>query len=219
MGHELDLMRNYPVPRNRLAQRPDTTDADRAVSRQFGFHYFDGDRKYGYGGFSYHPRFWTETVALFAEHYDLAPDCRVLDVGCAKGFMLKDFRHHLPMSSIVGIDISTYAIEHADPDVAEYVMVGDARNLPFPDKSFDLVISINTLHNLDRHDCIRAIAEIERVSTGKSFVMVDGWHTEREHQMLEAWVLTAVTMLPADEWVALFDEAGYTGDYAFWTVE
>ena len=219
MGSEVDLMRLYPVAPNRISQRPNITDADRAVARQFGRDYFDGERKYGYGGFNYHPCFLTETVRLFAEHYALNPAARILDVGCAKGFMLKDFHHLLPLSSLAGIDVSPYAIEHADPEVAHQLVVGDARSIPFSDSSFDLVISINTLHNLERLDCIRAVAEIERVSDGNSFIMVDGWRTADERRMLEAWVLTAVTMLPADDWVALFDEAGYTGDYSFWRVE
>ena len=91
-------------------------------------------------------------------------------------------------------------------------------NLPFEDNSFDLVISINTVHNLERNDCIKALSEIERVSTGNSFVMVDGWRTEFERKALESWVLTARTVLSTDEWIELFQEAGYLGDYAFWTV-
>ena len=219
MGSEVDLMRMYPAATNRLAQRPSITVADRVVSRQFGREYFDGDRKYGYGGFTYHPRFWTETVRLFARHYGLQPHARILDVGCAKGFMLKDFRRLMPLSDLVGLDASTYAIEHADLEVAHHLMVGDARNLPFPDSSFDLVISVNTLHNLERLDCIRAVVEIERVSSGNSFIMVDGWRTQEEREKLEAWTLTAVTMLSASEWISLFENAGYSGDYAFWTVD
>jgi SAM-dependent methyltransferase len=218
MGSEMNLMRHYPVAPNRLAQRPNITAADRAVARQFGRDYFDGERKFGYGGFTYHPRFWTETVKLFADHYALDAGARILDIGCGKGFMLKDFRALLPASNLVGLDVSTYAIENADPEVAHQLVVGDARSIPFPDSSFDLVISINTLHNLERLDCIRALAEVERVASGNSFVMVDGWRTEAEREMLEAWVLTAVTMLHVEEWISLFDEAGYTGDYAFWTV-
>ena len=186
MGTELDLMRNYPKSSNRLESRPAIKAEDRDISRLFGREYFDGDRNHGYGGFQYDPKYWTTTVSDFARHYALGPDIRILDVGCAKGFMLKDFKKLLPLSNIVGLDISDYAIQNADIDVREFLVSGNAMNLPFDDDSFDLVISINTVHNLERNDCIKALSEIERVSAGKSFVMVDGWRTELERKALEA---------------------------------
>jgi ubiquinone/menaquinone biosynthesis C-methylase UbiE len=216
MGQEIDLMRRYPKPKSRMTERPNITDADREISREFAFDYFDGDRRHGYGGFNYHPRFWTETVALFAEHYGLTDSSSILDIGCAKGFMLKDFALLLPGAQIAGIDVSEYAIGMSDPSVAEYVQVGNATHLPFADRTFDLVISINTIHNLDRSDCVRALREIERVSRGSAFVMVDGWKTPEEQQLLMEWVLTARTMLSSEDWIALMGEAGYTGDYEFW---
>ncbi len=216
MGKELDLMRLYPRPKNRMTERPEITDEDREISRRFGFDYFDGDRRHGYGGFSYHPRFWTDTVDLFTAHYGLTDDSAVLDVGCGKGFMLKDFSARLPGATLRGVDISSYAIEHADADVAHLVLVADSSDLPFASGTFDLVISINTLHNLDRKGCMRAFAEIQRVSRGKAFVMVDGWKNAEEQELLRRWVLTARTMLSAEGWVSLMSEAGYEGDFAFW---
>lgn len=218
MGKEIDLMRLYPQPKGRLSERPIITEEDRVISCKFGLDYFDGDRKHGYGGFNYHPRFWTDTVRLFADHYALSQDAHILDVGCAKGFMLKDFKQLLPMSILAGIDISEYAIQNADLEVKDYVSVGNAVQLPFEDNQFDLVVSINTLHNLDREGCVRALSEIERVSKGNSFIMVDGWRNIEEQHRMESWVLTAKTMLSADEWIQVFQEAKYTGDYWFWTV-
>ena len=216
VGSEVDLMRLYPKPKNRVAERPLITEEDRAISRRFDVDYFDGDRRHGYGGFSYHPRFWTDTVDLFVTHYDLPDDAAVLDVGCAKGFMLKDLRIRLPHAHLAGVDVSPYAIEHADPEVRDVVAVANATDLPFEDDSFDLVISINTLHNLRRADCVRAFAEVQRVTRNAAFVMVDGWKTADERDLLEQWVLTAYTMLSAEGWRELMAEAGYTGDYAFW---
>ena len=216
MGQEIDLMRRYPKPKSRMTERPNITDAEREISRQFGFNYFDGHRRHGYGGFTYHPRFWTDTVALFAEHYGLTDSSSILDIGCAKGFMLKDFAILLPDAQLTGIDISEYAIGMCDPSVLKSVQVGNATDLPFEDRTFDLVISINTIHNLDRDECVRALREIERVSRGKAFVMVDGWKTPEEQQLLMEWVLTARTMLSSEDWIALMGEAGYTGDFEFW---
>jgi SAM-dependent methyltransferase len=217
MGQEVDLMRHYPKQSNRMDQRQVVTKEQRRISRMFSFDYFDGDRIYGYGGHTYHPRFWSETVQLFSDYYSLTAASSILDVGCAKGFMLKDFVELTPGMGVTGIDISGYAIDHADPTVRANVVVGNATDLPYPDGEFDLVVSINTIHNLPHVSVLKALREIERVGNGNSFVMVDGWRDEQEKVDLESWVLTAQTMLHVDDWCKLFDEAGYTGDYSFWS--
>jgi len=218
LGFELSLMRDYPKPNDRLKSRPVISEEDREISRQFGKEYFDGDRKYGYGGYSYDKKYWAATVKNFTKYYDLKSNSSILDIGCAKGFMLKDFKDLLPDSRIKGIDISNYAIRNAHLDVKNFLTQGNAMELPFSDGAFDLVISINTIHNLKKEDCVRSLKEIQRVSKGNSFVMVDGWQSKVEKEKLEAWVLTAQTILSVEQWVELFNKAGYTGDYAFWTV-
>jgi len=218
MGEEVNLMRLYPQSKGRLAERPEITDDDRRVSREFGFDYFDGDRRYGYGGFSYHPRFWSDTVRLISDHYGLSEQSSILDIGCAKGFMLADFREYLPNAKLRGLDISAYAIDQGYSTVRSDIYVGDATSLPFDDDEFDLVLSINTLHNLDRSGVIAALREIDRVSRGAAFIMVDGWKTKDEKLNMKSWVLTAQTMLHANEWLLLFGEANFKGDYFFWTV-
>ena len=218
MGEELNLMRLYPQSNGRLSERPEITDDDRRISREFGFDYFDGDRRYGYGGFSYHPRFWSETVRLISDHYGLSEQSSILDIGCGKGFMLADFREYLTKAKLRGVDISAYAIDNAYPTVRSDISLGNATDLPFDDNEFDLVLSINTIHNLDRPGVINALREIERVGRGSAFIMVDGWRSEQERSNMEAWVLTAKTMLHADSWLQVFEEADYTGDYWFWTV-
>ena len=218
MGIEIDLMKLYPKGKSRTGLRPNITEEDRQVSKKFDFDYFDGDRRHGYGGFSYHPRFWTETVLLFRDYYHLNPDAAILDVGCAKGFMLADFRKLMPEAHIAGVDVSSYAIAHGHPDVVNCIQVANAKKLPYADCSFDLVISVNTIHNLRRHECIQALQEIQRVTRNHAFVMVDGWHNDEQKKTMYEWVLTAETMMHADEWRELFSAAGYTGDYFFWTV-
>jgi len=211
-------MRLYPKGKSRKGMRPEISEEDRRISKRFGIEYFDGDRRYGYGGFNYHPRFWTDTVRLFRDHYQLPEDASILDIGCAKGFMLTDFQKLMPRARLAGVDLSAYAIERAQPEAKPFMQVGNAKQLPYPDRSFDLVITINTLHNLKRTECVQALREVERVKRRHAFVMVDGWHNEEEHEAMRSWVLTAETMMHADEWRQLFAEAGYTGDYFFWTV-
>src|SRR5205085_5063392 len=145
---EINLMERYPQGKGRTAERPVITEADKQISKRFAREYFDGDRRYGYGGYNYHPRFWTDTVRHIREYYQLAEDASILDIGCAKGFMLYDFQQLIPKATLAGVDISEYAIANAVDVVKPYVQVGNAKSLPFADKSFDLVLAINTLHNL-----------------------------------------------------------------------
>ena len=215
----LDLMYKYPKAANRLSERYNPTESDKLIAKKFGKEFFDGDRKYGYGGFSYNPKYWTETVKLFIERYNLNESSSILDVGCGKGFMLVDFLKAIPSLKVAGIDISNYAIENSHELVKERLLVGNCKELPFPDRTFDLVISINTIHNLDVGECKVAINEIERVKKHNSYIVVDGWSTAEEKKDLESWVLTAETVLSNQEWQKLFIEAGYTGDYSFWKVQ
>jgi SAM-dependent methyltransferase len=211
---EIDLMDRYPKSKRAIDERARLiTEEHRRVARQFGEAFFDGDRLYGYGGYNYHPRFWQETVRRFRDHYGLAGDAAVLDVGCAKGFMLHDFKELMPGMTVAGIDISKYAIENTFEPVAEFVRAGDAKELPYEDDSFDLVIAINTVHNLPLEECKQALREIERVSRAHSFTVNDAWHNEEEHQWMLAWNLTGITYMHVDEWKKLFAEVGYSGDY------
>ena len=216
---EINLMEHYPQGKGRGNERPLITEEDKRISKQFGRDYFDGDRRYGYGGYNYHPRFWTNTVKFIRDYYGLQENASILDIGCAKGFMLYDFQQLMPAATLAGVDVSSYAIANAVETVKPLVQVGNAKSLPFPDKSFDLVLAINTLHNLPYEDCKQGLREIERVSRGNSFVMVDAYRTEEQREAMLKWVLTAETMLHVDDWLKLFAEAGYRGDYYWWTVQ
>jgi SAM-dependent methyltransferase len=216
LGQEIDLMRNYPKTKRNLSLHAEKkSEADKELAREYGKDFFDGDRKHGYGGFSYLPRFWQPVIPDFQEHFKLTKESKVLDVGCAKGFMLFDMQQLLPGISVTGLDISTYAIANAKEEVKPFLQVGNAIKLPYPDNSFDVVISITTLHNLEREELAMALKEIERVSTKGSFITVDAYHNDDEKQRLEDWVLTAKKMMHVDEWKVFFQQVGYTGDY-FW---
>ena len=216
MGKEIDLLENYPKTKRNIKERgSEKTDNVRRVARQFGQEFFDGDRQYGYGGFKYFSRFWQPVIPTFQKHFSLTSSSSLLDVGCAKGFMLHDLEELIPGIAVSGVDISDYAIEHAMEGVQSKVQVADARNLPFADNSFDIVIAINTIHNLEREDCAKALREIERVSRKGSFITVDAYRDDEEKERMFAWNLTAKTIMSVDEWVTFFDEVGYTGDY-FW---
>lgn len=218
LGTEIDLLVNYPKAKRNLTERADEkTEADRALARQFGKEFFDGERRHGYGGFTYSPRFWQPVIPTFVDHWQIGPGFSLLDVGCAKGFMLHDFQELVPGIAVTGVDISSYAIQNSIETVADKVHVADAKSLPFDDNSFDGVVSINTIHNLERDECGEALKEIERVSRGKSFVTVDAYSNEEEQDRMMAWNLTAKTIMSVDEWKAFFQLVGYTGDF-YWFI-
>ena len=213
---EINLMDRYPRSKRPIEERGALiTEEHRRVARQFGKEFFDGDRLYGYGGYRYHPRFWQPVVKRFQEYYQLADDCSVLDVGCGKGFMSHDFKELMPNCTVAGIEISDYALEHAMETVKPFLTRGNAKELPYADNSFDLVISINTVHNLPLEECKQAVREIQRVSRAHSFIMVDAWRDDMEKDLMMKWVLTGLTMMDVNHWKRLFEEVGYTGDY-YW---
>tara|TARA_Y100001936_G_C16003017_1_gene629001 strand:+ start:692 stop:1351 length:660 start_codon:yes stop_codon:yes gene_type:complete len=216
MGKEIDLLYNYPKVNRDIKKRVEKkTEDDRRIGRKFGKDFFDGDRKYGYGGLNYHPKYWSKVVDTFIDHWSLDENSSILDVGCAKGFMMYDFSEKLPKMNIQGIDISNYAIENCKEEIKNKVKVGNAKSLEFDDNSFDFVLSINTIHNLEIDECELAIKEIERVKRKGAYIVVDAYRNEFEKERLLAWVLTAKTILSVEDWIKLFNKCGYTGDY-FW---
>ena len=215
MGIEIDLMKNYPrTKRDPKARADSKTEEDRRIARKFDKDFFDGDRKYGYGGYSYNPRFWQPVVPDFIEYYSLDNNSSLLDIGSGKGFMLRDFKEVLPGLQIKGIDISEYAIQNSLDDIKDYQDVGDAKDLPYEDDSFDLALSIVTLHNLPREECAQSLKEIARVSKN-SFITLDAYSNDEEKSAMNDWNLTALTVMHVEEWKLFFEESGYTGDY-YW---
>lgn len=218
MGKEINLMKDYPRANRDISKRGnEKTEEDRRIAREFGKEFFDGDRKNGYGGFNYNSKYWKPVIPAFQSHFNLSSKDSILDVGCAKGFMLYDFSKIIPGMELRGIDISQYAIENCIEDMKDNLEVADARDLPFKDNSFDLVISITTVHNFDEEECIQAVREIQRVSKGKSFLTVDAYRNDEEKEAMLAWNLTAKTILHVNEWKRLFKDAAYSGDYYWFT--
>jgi len=213
---EINLLRHYPPAKRKMTAPRSGDPANRAAALKFGAEYFDGSREQGYGGYHYDGR-WVPIARDIVAHFGLKPRDRVLDVGCAKGFLVKDLMGVCPGLRVYGLEISEYAIRHCPAEAAGRLVLGTADRLPFPDGSFQAVLCINVIHNLDRERCVAALREIERLAPGRGYVQVDAWRTEAERDIFLGWVLTAVTFLRPEEWRALFAEAGYTGDY-YWTV-
>lgn len=210
---EINLLNTYPkAVRDYDKRAKEKTPEVVCIAKKFGKDFFDGDRKCGYGGYKYDGR-WQSVVKRMKDFYKLPDNVSILDIGCGKGFMLHDFKELMPGITVAGIDISRYAIENAVPDVKPFLKVASAEKLPYPDKSFDLVISINTIHNLPLERLKIALQEIQRVCRRHSYITIDAWRNETERENLFKWVLTAETMMHVDDWKKLFKETGYTGDY------
>lgn len=217
MGNEVNLLRALPQTKRNVQQRGAAKSPEViAASREYGQLYFDGPRDYGYGGYRYDGR-WVPVARDIVEHFGLKPGMRVLDVGCAKGFLVKDLMIACPGLEVFGLDISRYALMNCEREVVGRLHLGSGDSLPFPDGSFDCVLSINTIHNFDRDGAKRALSEIQRLSGGRAFVQVDSYRTPEQKDLFESWVLTAKFHDYPDAWIALFNEAGYTGDY-YWTI-
>ena len=204
-----------PAGRDYLARVNEFSKAEAAkVAKQFAFDYWDGDRKFGYGGYRYDGR-WRVVAEAMAQHYGLKPGAHILDVGCGKAFLLYELTQSVPGVEVSGIDISEYAIANAKEEVRQFLQVGGAGDLPFPDNSFDLVISTNTLHNLYCFDLDKALREIERVGRKNKYIVMESYRSEEEKANLLYWQLTCESFYTPEEWQWWFAQSGYNGDYSF----
>lgn len=213
---EINLLKSYPKSKRNIKARNEGRSAENIlIASQYGREYFDGNRETGYGGYNYDGR-WIPVAEDIVNHYNLKAGSRVLDIGCAKGFLIKDMMQVCPGLDVTGIDLSNYAINNCHPEVSDKVLVGNAKQLPFPDNNFSVALAVNTIHNLKRDQCINALREIERVAD-RAFVQVDSWFNEDQKQVFLDWVLTAHTFYGPEGWKEVFQEAEYTGDY-YWTI-
>ena len=214
---EVDLLRALPQTKRNIEKRAAAqTPENIAISRQYGREYFDGPREVGYGGYRYDGR-WIPVARDIVMHFGLKAGDRVLDVGCAKGFLVHDLMKTCPGLEVFGLDVSEYALMNCMPEVVGRLHLGSGDRLPFPDGSFSAVLSINTIHNFDRGAAVRAVAEIQRLAPGRGFIQVDSYHTPEQRDVFLNWVLTAKFHDYPQGWLKLFAEVGYTGDY-YWTL-
>jgi len=181
---------------------------------KYDIDYWDGDRKFGYGGYSYDGR-WRPVAEAIVNHYGIKAGDRILDVGCGKAFLLYELIRVVPGIEVQGIDISEYAINNAKKEVRPFLHLADAKSLPFADNSFDLVLSLNTIHNLYCYDMLAALREMERVGNRDKYLVVESYRNEEEKVNMMYWVLTGECFFSIKEWEWFFDLAGYTGDHSF----
>ena len=208
-------LRNYVTPlhqstmRNYLARMEDEKIHCMQIAKQYEEDYWDGDRRYGYGGYKYIPGRWKTVAEELIKNYNLKSDSKVLDVGCGKGFLLHEMKLLLPKLDIKGIDISEHGLRNAKKEVKPFLKIHKAQDsLPFEDDEFDLVISLGTLHNLRLFDLEKSLIEIERVGRN-AYVMLESYRNEKELFNLQCWALTAESFFDEEEWVWLYEHFNY----------
>jgi SAM-dependent methyltransferase len=217
MGKKLNIVTplHQSTKRDYLARMIDNKVEAMLVAKKYEEQYWDGDRRYGYGGYKYIPGRWKPVAEALISEYGLSNESSILDVGCGKGFLLYEIQLLLPEIKITGFDVSDHGLKSRHHDFKGKLFKHRAQDpYPFLDKEFDLVISITTLHNLRLPELEVALKEIERVGK-KAYVMLESYRNELEMFNLECWALTAESLLDEKEWIWLYEHFGYTGDYEF----
>jgi len=217
MGEEINLVTSLhtSTKRDYLARMIDNKVEAMIIAKKYGRDYWDGDSRYGYGGYKYIPGRWKPVAEALIHRYRLKPGSKVLDVGCGKGYLLYEMQLLEPQLEIYGVDVSEYGLSNMHPDMkGDFRLAKAQERLPFEDKEFDLVISLGTFHNLHIYELEVAVSEVERV--GKAgYIMVESFRNELEMFNLECWALTAESLMDTDEWLWMYKKFGYSGDYEF----
>lgn len=185
------------------------------IAKKYDFDYWDGNRKINYGGYKFIPGRWAPVAEYMMREYDLKKGDKILDIGCGKGFQLKELQNLIPGIEVFGLDISQYAIDNAHPDIKDNIKLGCASELPYDDNEFDYVFSLNTLHNLKIDKLFAAINEVNRVSKNNKYICVESYRNELEKQNLLYWQVTCESFYSPGEWEWIFKKNSYNGDYSF----
>lgn len=209
----INLLSSFPKSKRNLKER-NVNNKNIQLALKYSKEYFDGNRSQGYGGYYYDGR-WVKVARKIIKLFKLKNNSKFLDVGCAKGFLMHDLKVILPKIKIYGIDVSKYAKENSIMNIRKNIKIMNCKNIKYKTNSFDGLVAINVVHNLNLDQCKKSIKEIQRVSNGKAFIQVDAYRDEFELKILKKWILTAKTYLKPNEWIDLFEECGYTGYYDF----
>ena len=214
-------LKNFITPLHKSAKRDyfDRMLNDKAkcikIAKKYDIHYWDGNRRTGYGGYKYIPGHWKGMAEQLIKTYNLGPGSKVLDVGCGKSFLLHELKLLEPKLEIMGFDISEYALENNKETTKPFVYYQKAQDkYKYKDKEIDLVISLHVIHSLRFFDLKRALKEISRVGK-QAYVVVESYRNENELVNLQCWATVCECFFDVDEWIYLFKDFSYTGDYEF----
>jgi ubiquinone/menaquinone biosynthesis C-methylase UbiE len=209
----------YPHSKTpRILKKNSRTIKQKVIAWDLSREYYDGDRENGYGGFRYDGR-WAEVIPNIVREYGISERSTVLDVGCKKGFFLHDLKKVFPSGRFKGVENHFYPIENAMESIKEDIVLSPYEKLPFKDNEFDFVFAFASIYMLNLGGVINSLREIQRVGKGKSYVTLGAYNTPEEKELFQQWTLLGTTVLHVDEWLMVFEEIGYTGDYYFTTAK
>ena len=211
MGKHFDIGYFKKPIKVRAKVATERTVINKMYAWELGKEYYDGSRLNGYGGFKYDGR-WLKLLPKI-KRYKLNKKSKVLDIGCKKGFLLKDLNILLPGIKSYGIENHSYALKHAVKCKSKLILT-DYTKLPFKNKSLDFVIAFNSLYMQNLGDVIKSLKEIERVSK-KSYIVLASGENNEERNKFYKWTLIGTSILLKREWKQLFKKIKFSGDYYF----
>jgi ubiquinone/menaquinone biosynthesis C-methylase UbiE len=215
---EFNLLSDYPVLKKRYVSKNSRTIKNRIIASLRGKSFYDGRRENGYGGFKYDGR-WKIIAKKIFNTYKLKDNTKILQIGCDKGFLLKDIKEIYPKSQVRGIEISDYAIKSSDKKIKKFITKGHFYDLPFKDNEFDFIIAIGPVYSLNLADAIKCLKEIDRVGKGESFITLGAYDHEKDLKLFRYWTLLGSTILSKKEWTEVLKHTKYKGDYKFNTAK
>ena len=217
MGQLLEIVTplHQATQRDYLTRMQDEKVHCMKVAKQYEKEYWDGDRRFGYGGYKYMAGRWKPVAEELIKIYNLTNQSSVLDIGCGKAYLLYEMKLLLPDLKVVGFDISEHGLGEAKKEISEFLFIHKAQEqYPFEDNAFDLVISLGCFHNLRIFELEKALTETERVGK-QGYVMLESYRNELEQFNLQCWALTCESFFDHEEWPWIYKHFGYTGDYEF----
>ena len=185
------------------------------IAKKYENQYWDGNRKFGYGGYRYIPGRLTKITKLLITRFKLTNKSKILDVGCGKGFLLYEIKKILPGATVVGLDISKHGIKNCHPSLKNNLKIFDfKKKLPFKNGQFDLALSFGLYHNFSIFELEKSLKEFSRISK-KNYLMVESYKNNKQLFNLQCWALTCESFFSPKEWEWIFKKFKYKGDYEF----
>ena len=213
---EFNLLGEYPIPdKPRYVGSNLRTINHRIVATYRDKNFFDGDRNFGYGGFKYDGR-WKKVADKLCEEYKLNGNSSFLQLGCEKGFLLKDLKSKYTNMQAVGLETSNYAISNSMNEIKKNVKFCDNYlKLNFKDNEFDFIMAIGVVYTCSLDGAIKCLKEIQRVGKGMSFITLASYENKKDYWLFRQWSLLGTTILRKEEWKEILKHAEYSGDYFF----
>jgi ubiquinone/menaquinone biosynthesis C-methylase UbiE len=183
---------------------------------KFGYDYFDNKKLgLGYGGYVYDGRF-KHSAKKIINHYKLKKNSKILEIGCAKGFIIKEF-FDLGMK-VYGLDFSKYAINESLSEIKDRLIYWDiTRGTTFPNNYFDFIYCKETIPHINIKKIPKMIEEIHRIVKKKTniFIEIQTSSNKKGLSKIKLWDPTHKTLLLKKEWIKLFKNNDYEGDFYF----